>query len=195
MKRVLIGGAVAALLVAVPAQASAEWILTPFIGSSFAGKTTNEDFEDVIDRQKMTYGGTFTWLGEGVLGFEADLGYSPEYFEADDDDLDFVDSSNVTTLMGNVVVSAPMNGFRPYATAGVGIIKTTVDDVDDFFDVNNNELGFNVGGGIMAFLSDRVGVRGDVRYFRAMNKQEDEFDFDITDFAFWRATVGASFRF
>lgn len=198
MKRLIVSGALAALFL-VPSTASAEWILTPFIGASFAvGSDVNDvEFDTLLDGSKMTYGGTLTWLGGGVLGFEADFGYSPEFFEADDDDLDFIDSSNYSSLMANVVLSAPYGAFRPYATAGAGIINTSIDDVDDIFDVDRNALGFNVGGGIMAFFTDRVGIRGDLRYFRQMSESDDddEIDFDLNALRFWRGTVGVSFRF
>ena len=195
MKRLILSVATAAICLA-PSTASADWILTPFIGASFAAGTDNTDFDTIIDGSKMTYGGTFTWVGGGMLGFEVDFGYAPEYFEGDDDDVDFTDSSNYTSLMANVVLSAPRGSFRPYATAGVGMLKTFVDDVDDAFDVDRNALGFNLGGGVMAFFTDRVGIRGDLRYFRQMTKSdEDDFDFDVTAFRFWRGTVGVSFRF
>lgn len=194
MKRLLVITAMALCL--APATASAEWILTPFIGTSFAAGTDNTDFDTVIDGSKITYGGSLTFLGGGLFGFEVDLGYSPEYFEGDDDDVDFVDSSNYTSAMANVILSTPRGAFRPYATAGVGILKTFVDDVDDAFDVESNQLGFNLGGGVFGFITDRVGIRGDVRYFRQMTKgDDDEADFDVTAFRFWRGTVGVSFRF
>lgn len=97
--------------------------------------------------------------------------------------------------MANVMLSAPRGAFRPYASGGVGILKTYVDDVDDAFDVDRNALGFNVGGGVMGFFTDRVGVRGDLRYFRQVAKENDALDFDVTAFRFWRGTVGVSLRF
>ena len=201
MKKLILTIATAALCLA-PSTASAEWILTPFIGASFnrsadVPEADREDFDTVIDGSKMTYGGTFTWLGAGVLGFEVDFGYSPEFFEADDDDLDFVDSSNYSSLMANVVLSSPQGAFRPYGTAGVGIINTKLDDTDDLIDVDRNGLGFNLGGGVMAFFTDNVGIRGDVRYFRQMSESDDDddVDFDLNALSFWRGTVGLSFRF
>ena len=194
MKRLIVITAMALCL--APATASAEWILTPFIGASFAAGSDNDDFDDIIDGSKMTYGGTLTYLGGGLFGFEIDFGYAPEYFEGDDDDVDFVDSSNYTSLMANVVLSVPRGAFRPYATAGVGMLKTFVDDVDDQFDIDRNALGFNIGGGVFGFFTDRVGIRGDLRYFRQMTEaDDDDVDFDLTAFRFWRGTVGVSFRF
>jgi opacity protein-like surface antigen len=194
MKRPIITAALALCL--APSPAAAEWILTPFIGASFAAGTDNEFFDEALEGSKMTYGGSLTYLGGGMLGFEVDLGYAPNYFEPGDDDLELVDSSNYTSLMANVILSSPRGAFRPYATGGVGMLKTFVNDVDDAFDVDRNALGFNVGGGVFGFITDRVGIRGDVRYFRQMTEaDDDEVDFDVTAFRFWRGTVGVSFRF
>ena len=179
-----------------PAQASAEWIFTPFIGASFNAGTDNADFEDVLEGSKLTYGGSLAYVGGGLFGFEVDFGYAPEYFEGDDEEVDFVDSSNYTSLMANLIVSVPRGAFRPYAVGGVGMLKTFVDDVDDAFDFDRNALGFNLGGGVMGFFTNRIGIRGDLRYFRQMTEEDDdEFDIEPTSFRFWRGTVGVSFRF
>ena len=54
------------------------------------------------------------------------------------------------------------------SSAASGCIRTNVEDVDDFFDVDTkNDFGLDVGGGVMGFFTDNVGLRGDVRYFRA----------------------------
>jgi opacity protein-like surface antigen len=58
--------------------------------------------------------------------------------------------------------------LRPYGTAGLGVIRAMFDSANDRFDTAQNNLGFNVGGGVMYSLSDRVGVRVDLRYFRAI---------------------------
>jgi opacity protein-like surface antigen len=196
MKRLILITAMALCL--APATASAEWILTPFIGTSFAaGADTNDDLiNEALDRSKLTYGGTLTYLGGGILGFEVDFALAPNYFEPEDDSAGDVDNSNYMSLMGNVILSTPRGAFRPYATAGVGMLKTFVDGPDDAFDLDRNALGFNLGGGVFGFFTDRVGIRGDVRYFRQMTEaDDDELDFDVTAFRFWRGSVGVSFRF
>ena len=196
MKRLILITAMALCL--APATASAEWILTPFIGTSFAaGAETNDDLiNEALDRSRLTYGGTLTYLGGGILGFEVDFALAPDYFEPEDDSGGDVDNSNYMSLMGNVILSTPRGAFRPYATAGVGMLKTFVDGPDDAFDLDRNALGFNLGGGVFGFFTDRVGIRGDVRYFRQMTEaDDDELDFDVTAFRFWRGSVGVSFRF
>lgn len=191
---------------ATPTQASADWLFTPFIGGNWGGSATfsddHSDFEDEFER-KVNFGASLAWMGGGIAGFELDFGYSPNFFQSTEGDADFeYGDNNVTTLMANVVLGAPAGGqagrgIRPYASGGVGVIKHRIGDAGDLFDVNSTNWGFNVGGGVSGFFSDNVGIRGDVRYFRSLqdNEPDDEFDVSLSDFRFWRGTVGIVFRF
>lgn len=52
--------------------------------------------------------------------------------------------------------------------AGVGLIKTHVElTMASVFTTDNNDFGWDVGGGLMGFLVEHVGVRGDLRYFHS----------------------------
>jgi opacity protein-like surface antigen len=182
-----------------PARASADWLFTPFIGGTFGGSADVTDvfgdFEEEFNR-KLTYGLSLAYLGGGIAGFEIDFGYSPNFFGADgDEEIDFIGDGNVTTLMANVIFSAPTGGVRPYASFGGGLIKSRLDEFDeDFF--NENNLGFNAGAGVMGFFTDNVGLRGDIRYFRSVNRDdEDLVDLSLGSFKFWRGTVGVTLRF
>ena len=191
--------------VASPAKASADWLFTPFVGWNWGGAANLINFNDFEDEfeQKAMFGASLAWMGAGIVGFEVDFGYSPNFFEntAGSGDFEFGDS-NLTTLMGNVLVGIPVGGqtgpgFRPYVAGGLGIVKSSIGDAEDLFDVDSTNWGFNVGGGAMFFFTDNVGVRGDVRYFRALQDDEpdDEFDIGLGDLRFWRGTVGVTFRF
>ena len=48
----------------------------------------------------------------------------------------------------------------------LGLMKTHVADADQLFNVDNNDFGIDLGVGAMGFMTDHVGFRGDVRYFR-----------------------------
>jgi hypothetical protein len=200
-----------AILVA-PAKASADWLFTPFIGTAFNGAFAtgfDDSFEDDEFERRFTYGASLGHMGSGVFGFELDFSYSPNFFETigggDGDGFTFAADSNVTTLMANMVLGAPIGGqsgpgLRPYGVAGIGLLRTKLTGAGDFFDigdVSNNDLGYNIGGGIVGFISDNIGIRGDVRYFRAFNGGEDEdaIDFSLSDFTYWRASLGLTFRF
>lgn len=85
--------------------------------------------------------------------------------------------------------------WRPYGAAGLGVIRAVFDTPYDLVDTDQNNLGFNVGGGVMYSLNDRGGLRGDVRYFHARvdeGRREGGF---FKDYGFWRATFGVTFGF
>jgi opacity protein-like surface antigen len=206
VKKLILSMSLAALAtVATPARASADWLFTPFLGANFGGNASFGEFDDFDDEfeRRVDFGGSIGWMGNGIVGFEVDFGYAPNFFEstAGDNDFTFGDS-NVTTLMANVIVGAPIGGqtgpgVRPYGSAGLGLIRTHVDGGQLFNDLSANDLGFNIGAGVHGFFNDTFGIRGDVRYFRSLqdNDAEDDFDLALSDFNFWRATVGLTIRF
>jgi opacity protein-like surface antigen len=185
----------------VPATANAQdWFLTPFVGANFGGNASFEDFDDVDDEveKRVDFGATIGW-NPSVVGFEVDFGWSPNFFENTVGDADFeFGDSNVTTLMGNLLISAPPGrGIRPYGTAGLGLIRSRVSGIGDFLDnVTRNDLGVNLGGGVNGQFTDKVGIRADLRYFRSLKDDSNDNDFDLglSDFDFWRGTVGVTFR-
>jgi hypothetical protein len=189
------------------APAAADWSVTPWLGVNFGG---NADFGDVGDfednfEKKAVFGGTVQWMGNGIIGAEVDFGWAPNFFEVTtgDGDFDFGDS-NLTTLMGNIVVGVPVGGqsgpgIRPYGSGGIGLIRSSVDGGELFEDLSANDLGVNVGGGVLGYINDHVGIRGDIRYFRSLQDNDgddvDLGDLGLADFRFWRASVGVTFRF
>jgi hypothetical protein len=186
--------------VAMPTRASADWLFTPFIGATFGGNAevggSGDDFKNEFER-RVSYGATFGWMSNGILGFEADFGYSPNFFRVDDEDNDFnlVGDGNVTTLMGNLVLGAPGGPLRPYVSGGIGLLKSKVDDAEQFLDASRNDLGYNVGAGV-GIGGGNIGLRGDVRYFRSLQSNDDDsVDFSLGNFKFWRGTVGVTFKF
>jgi opacity protein-like surface antigen len=207
LRRILTTGVLALMLSAfAPAKASADWLFTPFIGMNFGGSATfNDAFGDFDDEfeKRVDFGASLAFMGGGIAGFEIDFGYSPNFFESTEGDADFeYGDNNLTTLMANVVLGAPIGGqsgggIRPYASGGVGIIRSRIGDAEDLFDITSNDWGFNVGAGVTGFFSDKVGLRGDVRYFRSLqdNEPDDEFDVALGSLRFWRGSVGVTFRF
>lgn len=187
---VLTTAATLTLLVVTAAPARADWLFTPFLGVSFGGDTSS---------QHVTYGASVGWMGAGIIGFEVDAGFAPDLFD-EDDGLDLsIQESNATTLMANLIVGAPLGspGVRPYASGGVGLIRSSVGDANEFFDIDDNSFGVNIGAGIIGFVRDNFGLRGDVRYFRSLRDTDggDDIDLGFGSFDFWRGTVGATFRF
>lgn len=204
----LTAGLVVAVSAVAPRTASADWVLTPFIGWNFKGAADvngpgGTSFSDKFEK-KLDYGVSLAGMGAGAVGFEVDFGYSPNFFESGTvgSGFDIANDSNVTTLTGNLILAIPIGGqhgggIRPYVVGGVGLIRSNVQDAAGLFDINSkNDFGFDVGGGLMGFFSQNVGVRGDVRYFRSFNGSSDNLTgLGISDFNFWRGSLGVSLRF
>lgn len=206
VRKLITAGFIALLVtVAAPAKASADWLFTPFVGMNWGSAVTftdeTGDFDDEFEK-RGTFGASLAWMGAGIAGFEIDFGYTPNFFQVTEgtDDFEYGDS-NLTTLMANVTLGAPVGGttgggIRPYASGGVGIIRSRIGDAEDLFDVSSSDWGFNLGGGVAGFFSDNVGVRGDIRYFRALQDIDvDDLDATLGGLRFWRGSVGVTFRF
>jgi opacity protein-like surface antigen len=206
-KQLLTAVIAAAALGAAPRPAAADWTVTPFVGwntggsadvSGADGTTRTSKFEHKID-----YGVSIAGMGNGAIGMEVDLGYSPNFFKTttNADGFQLAGNSNVLTLTGNVIVGVPIGGhggsIRPYAVGGVGLIRSNVQDAAGVFDVRSkNDFGFDVGGGAMGFFGQNIGVRGDIRYFRSFNGSSDNFTgLGLSNFNFWRASAGLTFKF
>lgn len=194
----------AMLLALLPRPAAADWLFTPYVGGLFGGNANFGDFEETGDEieRRMTFGGQIGFMGAGIFGVEADFAFAPNFFEntVGPGNFEFGDS-NLTTIMGNVILGAPIGGqrgpgIRPYATAGIGLIRAKIKASTLFDELNTSDFGVNVGGGVMGFFSDNVGLRGDLRYFRSLqdNEPDNELDLGLGNFDFWRGTVGVTFR-
>lgn len=188
---------------AVPA--SADWLFTPYLGLNFGHSADFGDVGDFEDNfeKKSVFGGSLAWMGAGIVGVELDFGWSPNFFTftTGDEDFDFGDS-NLTTLMVNAIVGAPLGGqtgpgVRPYVAGGIGLMRSHISESTFFDGLSSSDLAMNLGGGLTGFFSDNVGIRGDIRYFRSLqdNEPDDDFDFGLSSFHFWRGTVGVTFRF
>ena len=193
----------AAVVALVPQSSSADWLFTPYLGANFGGNASFGEFDNTGDEveRRVDFGASLGWMGAGIAGFEVDFGYSPNFFADTTQDFDFGDS-NVTTLMANFLLGAPIGGqtgpgIRPYGSGGLGLIRTQITGSTFFNDLDTNDFGVNVGGGLQGFFNDNVGIRGDVRYFRSLqdNAPEGDLDLGLSDFDFWRGTVGVTFRF
>ena len=195
----------AAASAAAPRTASADWTLTPFLGSNFGGSADvngsgGSTFSNKFEK-KLDYGASLTSMGRGPIGFEIDLGYSPNFFESSTTatGFRFTNKSNVTTLTGNLVIGGSSGSVRPYVVGGVGLIRTNVQDFGQLFETTSkNDFGMDVGGGLMGFFSKSVGLRGDVRYFRGFRGTSNSSNLSglaLSDFKFWRGSLGLSLKF
>lgn len=183
------------LLAAAPAVARADVFLIPFAGVNFGGDSGKE-FGAAVDAENFTWGASLGYMGSGVFGVEADFGYSADFFGKSD-----LGDSRVATLFGNLLLGVPLGGqsgfgIRPYALAGLGLIRTDLDSIG-VIEVGESEVGWSAGGGVMMFFGP-VGLRADVRYIRTFSAL-DLLDLDSIDPAgdldFTRGSAGFIIRF
>lgn len=175
----------------VSTSARADTFLTPYLGSSFSS-----NYGGIETPNKFVYGADLMWLGTSGVGFEIDLAYHPNFFEAGDRDelFDFGSDGNVVTLMGNLVFGYQGGGVQPYVTGGFGLMRTNIEAPLDLFEVNDNTFGVNAGGGLR-LGARRFGIRGDLRYFRSLSDVSPIANIDLGNFTYWRGTVGLSLGF
>jgi hypothetical protein len=195
-------------LLASARPASAEWQFAPFFGWEFAGHTSFLDPEQASDDTHRSFGVTVTRIGRGVLGFEGTALYVPGFFNDPNWDnpsqpgkQDVITSSRAYALMGNVVVAAPLGwneyGLRPYLSGGAGMIRADESDEPGAIDIHQHLFGLNVGGGAVGFLTNRTGLRFDLRFYSNVRNVEDVDASTVTGrkhLRFWVASVGLVFR-
>jgi opacity protein-like surface antigen len=202
--RTLIGVSLGALL-AMAAPARADSLLTPFVGTNLNGTASAPVGTFLGDSSHTSFGVSFAVMGGGVFGAEADFGYAPKFFGTDIQvgslPVSFA-KNNVTTAMFNLTAGIPLQGrngvgIRPYAVAGVGLIRQQIEAAGGLVHYTMNDFGYDVGGGAMIFLGEHVGIRGDLRYFRTTgtNPFASLVDLEPGHFNFTRASVGVTFRY
>jgi hypothetical protein len=185
------------LIVAAPNPARAEWLITPFAGGSFAPETTLLVFEEGAGR-KFTLGAAVALLSDSPLGIEAEVGHTPGFFQGDDP-LGLVLTSRVTTITGNVILAVPLaitrESLRPYVVGGLGLMQARSKHAAGLFPVDENLLAVDLGGGAIGFVTDRTGLRFDLRYIKAASGADGPLaQPGVSRLSFWRATVGIVLR-
>ena len=180
------------LLWTPPETAHADWLITPFLGNAFASETTLLVLEELGRRQ--TFGVSVSLLGDQFFGLEAEIGHTSRFFEGNDP-LGLVLTSRVSTVSGSVIVAAPLaltrESLRPYLVGGIGLMQARSTDAAGIFPVDQDLFGVNIGGGAIGFVTERTGLRFDVRHFRALGAE----DTGASRLSFWRAAAGVTLRY
>jgi opacity protein-like surface antigen len=170
----------------VPATAHAQISNSPFTGfaTAFIGMARGGDVAD----PSWTPGASIAVIDDSGLGAELDLSHVRDFNKTR-----FADSS-ITSLMINATgiwVDAPAL-VRPYVVVGVGLLRARACFPDCQQTASRTDVGFDAGGGVFVIFKELIGVRGDVRYFRYLQRPTD---LPLTEqgfFDFWRTTIGAT---
>ena len=189
------------LLLVTPGKAWAEWQLRPFLGVSFGGGTTLVDLAHAAGSPNIVVGVNGALLGD-VFGIEVDFGRAPGFFETGDQTL--VKGSSVTTFTGNVVIAPPRHlteyTLGPYFVAGAGLMRARSNEFFDVLSVASTLPAMDVGGGVTGFLTKRIGLSWDARYFWSVGGKELRGlslgpQQASEQLSFWRASMGLVVRY
>jgi opacity protein-like surface antigen len=142
-------------------DARAEGFISPLFGYNFGGDAGCPEITNCKDK-------AFNWgVGVGalgaILGAELEFAYTDQFFgESPNQD------SSVLTVMGNVMLAPKFGPVQPYGLGGVGLIKSAFDfTLSGITNEDNNQFGWDVGGGLMIFFSKHFGIRGDIRHYHS----------------------------
>ena len=190
----------AALLICAgcAAEARADVYVSPFWAVNFGGDAGGTFNNNVSDRNRTTNGVAVGFMGGGILGFELDVAYTDKFYGEGA----VVGDNSLLTVMPAVIMGVPIGGqqgpgIRPYATAGVGIIRRelSISGVDVF---DGSDMAYSLGFGVMGYFSNHVGLRADYKFARKFEVDDvslTNIDFHQGAFDFSRAAIGLLFRF
>jgi hypothetical protein len=185
-----------ALLALWPTTGWAEWQIKPFVGLTFLEETTfpheqttgDDGLPRPAERSHRILGVSGALLGE-VFGIEGDLGRAPGLFGNQGR---VVVGSSVTTITANVVVGLPRKWtrytLRPYVIGGGGAMRVRIDDDLGLLSVERTLKTLDLGAGATGYLTDRLGVSWELRYFRSVGGEPGT-SFGEEDLSFYRATM------
>jgi hypothetical protein len=176
--------------------------IRPFVGTTFRGGTTFIDLEGAAGKPNLIIGASLVTIGE-IFGVDVDVADAPGFFQSGDTHL--VLSSRVTTATGSVVVAAPRRlteyGFRPYFVAGGGIMRVSQDDYFGAVRVRRVLPAYALGGGVVAFFSERVGFSWEIRRFQNLYRRSEQAGLTLgpsgpgEKLSFWRAGLALVYRY
>jgi len=170
MARMSVSTLLLTLLISISsaAPARAQGFVSPFIGYNFGGDSGCVEITNCEDKN-LNWGVGVGALGS-IFGGELEFAFIPDFFGESN-----TQSSSVFTLMGNFMLAPRFGPVQPYGTIGLGLIKSHAELTLSGLvqsDEDNNDFGWNVGGGMFIFFGDHFGIRGDIRYFHAFSALE-----------------------
>jgi opacity protein-like surface antigen len=182
------------------------WTATGFIGSYFASGGDAPQANDI--NGSLTFGGQ---LGKmwGHFGAEFVADFAPKYKI---ESLALSEHPEVNSYMGNVIgiwSTRFQQHVQPYVSGGIGGIQlhasvlpaTALTGSTSNTKVYKTDFGWDLGVGAFAFAGRSVGLRADVRYYKATGSAsltgtpaQTVTDSLLSGLDFWRANIGVAFR-
>jgi hypothetical protein len=175
-------------LLAAPAHARAERLLTPFIGAAVATETRFLDLDGVADQPHLTYGAALTLLpAAGVLGIEGAVWFTSSPFTGHD----LIESSGASGATASLIIASPRRtlGLRPYAAVGAGVIHVSSRDIAAIFPIDETHPDVSAAVGAWWGGTSRLRARAEARFMRSIATP------DASAYETWQITLGATIRF
>src|SRR5262245_21504146 len=152
----LFGTVAVVCTLAVPRSAGAQGFISPSFGYDFGGDSgcltaTN------CENKNWNWGVSFGAVGS-VVGFETEFTYESEFTGSTPNQ-----KSALTTFMANFMLAPKISIVQPYGLGGIGLIRTDVDNKLFGSSQAQNQIGWTVGGGLMVFVQQHIGIKGDIR--------------------------------
>ena len=181
-----------AVALALPAPASAEWLLTPIVGTTVRTATGFVDLDNTAADRHPVFGVSVTGLSSGVFGVEAEATIVPSVFTGHD----LVDSSRVLTAGASLVLAVPRRllRVRPYAVIGADLVRTTSADAG-LLPVDSTLPALHLGGGVWVPVARRVAIRAEVTFMRTSTGDDGAFAVHGGYLEMGRITAGVAWRF
>jgi opacity protein-like surface antigen len=141
-------------LASVASVSRAQGYISPFIGNNFGG---DSGCQTALSCQSPASNvGLAIGRGSGVA-FEEEFLYAKDFFGQSASQ-----STNLLTLMSNVVVGPRIGYVRPYGLVGFGFMKAHAKLSASQLTASDTNAGWNLGGGL-EIAGRHFGVRGDIR--------------------------------
>ena len=134
-----------------PSPAQAQGFISPSFGYNFGGDAGCLEAFDCEDKN-WNFALSFGALGS-VVGFEAEWLWTNKFFGETVDQ-----STAVMTFMGNFMLAPKISIVQLYGLAGIGLMRTDFEDAFDF-EESENQIGWDIGGGLMVFVHPNVASR------------------------------------
>ncbi len=181
------------LFVSAARMSAAQGFVSPFVDTTLTSPSPTGS------SSKPGFGVAIGNIGK-IVGAETEIGYQPEVI---DNTANALQKSRVITFSGNTLIGPTIGRIKAYGAVGVGDLYLNVTRLSSLVipnpsSISTNYFTVNVGGGVMGFFTTHLGVRADLRYFRA-------YGFKVTDletaglaldrFDFWRASIGFAAKF
>jgi len=183
------------LLTSATCASAFEWQVKPFIGATYGGSTTYNIVQLFPPKAHFVFGASGMLVGE-IFGVEGDFGHTSGFFQDSNNPL--VTDSGVTTWTGNIVLALPRHlaeyTLRPYIVGGAGVMHINIDYLQNPA-TSSTLKAMDLGAGVTGFLTKRLGVSWDVRYFRSIDRSiESGQSVGPEHLSFWRASMALAIR-